>query len=139
MPVEYDTLTIHVHEMSKKQAMQFMASLSVYQDMGKLTDDIMEWERVKRTPMTVTYDGEPLGEGAHTVTLKSVAYDLPLPLTQEAYNALPFSLTTNLAFEVAEVNVWLTHFLAHGAEGLIRLRKTSASSSHNAPSNTPGV
>lgn len=137
----HDCLTVSVHEMSRADALdcarQFDLLAGVIPNVGEYLAEINALIAVK-APAAVRFQGVLLNAGPrHLVLSDEEAVDLTLPLTREAFDALPMSLATAWSNAASAANDWVVEALK---KILLPVSpSSSASKSDSGPSAEPAA
>lgn len=113
-----DRLTLIISEVSRAKALQVVqvvnALMEAEIDNAGFISNEFNFAYVNNAPVKALWDGKLLEEGTHT--LKFEEYDeltLTLPLTREAFENLPISLSAMWVEAAQAENEWLNaHFLS---------------------------
>ncbi len=113
-----DRLILLVSEVSRAKALQVVqvvnALMEADLDNAGYISNEFNFAYVSNAPVRVLFDGKLLDNGTHTLVFEE--YDeltLTLPLTREAFEALPVSLSAAWVEAAQAENEWLNqHFLS---------------------------
>lgn len=134
-----DVLTVSVTEMSRAQALDCTRHFNLMVGVMSTIDDLLREADILAAlyaPAVVRYHGDILAAGEKTIDLgDGETLTLTLPITREAFMALPMSLTERWISVAITANDWLIESLKKSFEGM--LATTSAPVSGSAPSSEP--
>lgn len=113
-----DRLVILVSEVSRAKALQVVQVINALMDAeidnaGFISNEF-NFAYVSNSSIKVLWDGKLLEDGTHTLVFEEHdELPLTLPLTRDAFEALPVSLAAAWVQAAQEENVWLNeHFLS---------------------------